>query len=247
MFKLSLLFLLIGFTQTLQAQNDTTYLYFDKAWKPAPKEQAVFYGKVVKQGNTWHRQDFWVKGNIMQMDAYYSDADTKTMQGPVKYYTEAGLLDDSSNFDNNTEKSAYYFYPNHSLKAYAAFAADGSITEQKGYDDKGQEIPGYVVQKVATFPGGVTAWQNYLVSGLQKNLPKSYRKGEISGVVTVTFLVYKDGTVQEVTAAISSGYPELDEHAVKIISNSPKWIPAIQFGNNVIYRQKQQITYPKVE
>ncbi len=87
------------------------------------------------------------------------------------------------------------------------------------------------------------AWQEYLVKGLTTKQPKAYIQGKISGTVVVSFLVYKDGAVQEVQVLNSSGHKELDDHAVDVIKNSPKWIPAIQYNEPVIYRQKQSLTY----
>jgi len=226
-----------------KAQNDTTYLYFNKDWKPVAKAQAVFYGKVIKEGSYWHRMDYWAATNIMQMNGLYKDSATQVEEGPCTYYNEDGKIKDSTNYVNGKTLSEFYYYPNGHLKADIVYDANGKTLGQEGYDEFGHLISGYVVQMQAQFPGGVSKWQEYLVSGLQKNQPKSYKRGKVWGGVTVAFTINKDGKVVDVKVGVSSGYPELDEHAVNIISNSPDWIPAIQFGKNVIYRQKQQITY----
>ncbi len=228
-----------------QAQTDTVYFYFDKDWQTAPKGEAFFYGKKFREGNGWRRQDFWVKGNVMQMDGFFVDTVTRIWEGVAKWYNEDGTLDDSAYFENQKQKSAYYFYPNHSIKAYILYDANGDGTEQKGFDEAGKEIPGFIVQQPANFPGGLEKWQKFLVNRLQKNLPKSYKKGDVWGVVNIQFLVLKDGSVSEVKVIKSSGHPELDDHAIAIITDSPVWIPAVQFNKPVIFRQRQLITYSK--
>jgi len=57
--------------------------------------------------------------------------------------------------------------------------------------------------------------------------------------------VDKEGNISEVKAENDPGYGTAGE-AVRVISRGPKWVPAVQNGRNVIYRQKQAITF-KVE
>ena len=64
--------------------------------------------------------------------------------------------------------------------------------------------------------------------------------------VHLFFLVLKDGTVTEVEALQDPGYGCAAE-AVRVIQKGPKWRPAIQNGRNVIYRQKQNITFQVTE
>lgn len=225
------------------SQTDTSYKYFDKTWKPALKEKAFFYAKIFRENNSWHRLDFWVKDNIMQMDGWYEDADTKTENGFIKFYTEQGVLRDSNNYEHGKYLSKYIFYEDHSLKGYGIFDGEGKVIKQAGYEPDGKEIENYIFQLEASFPGGMEAWKQYLVKSLSKNQPKLFKQGKISGTVMLTFLVDKEGQVTEVQIETSSGYDELDEHAMNIIKNSPKWNPAIQYNQKVIYRQKQSLVY----
>ncbi len=244
------IFLFIVFATVAQfasAQADTSYLYINKDWKNCPKESAFFYGKVYKDRDKWHRKDFWAKTNLMQMDGYFSDSATEIKDGPVRYYHENGLLDDSSNYEKNFRRSAYYFYDNHTLKAYVIFDKDENTAEQKAWDGNGNEVPGYIVQRTAMFPGGAEKWQEYLVASLGEKLPKRYTKGEIWGTVQVDFEIMEDGSVKNVKISKSSGYKELDKHAMAIIANSIQWMPAVEFNKTVVFFQRQAITYPKPE
>jgi len=233
----------LGISLQGAAQTDTTYQYFDKDWKTTSKENAYFYAKIVKENKNWHRQDFWVNGNIMQMDAWYEDATTEVENGTARFYTEKGILRDSNNYSHGKLLSKYIFYEDHSIKGFGIYNDEGDIIKQAGYEPNGKIIEGYIFQQEATFPGGIEAWQEYLIKSLNKNQPKAYKQGKINGTVVVTFLVDKEGNVNEVQLGTSSGHTELDEHAMNIIRNSPKWNPAIQYNQKVIYRQKQSLTY----
>ena len=60
--------------------------------------------------------------------------------------------------------------------------------------------------------------------------------------VLLSFLVDRDGNISEIQALTDPGYGTVQE-AMKVIKRSKQWIPAIQNGRNVIYRQKQSITF----
>ena len=55
---------------------------------------------------------------------------------------------------------------------------------------------------------------------------------DISGRVYVRFVIEKDGSVTDVQVVKGIG-GGCDEEAVKVLENSPKWIPGKQRGNNV--------------
>src|SRR4051794_26855263 len=74
------------------AQSDTSYLYFNKDWKNCNKDTAFYYAKVYRNGKLWDRKDFWVKGNVLQMEGSYLKKDCKTQQGTFGWYNDEGLL-----------------------------------------------------------------------------------------------------------------------------------------------------------
>lgn len=119
----------------------------------------------------------------------------------------------------------------------------GEGTGQKEDDNKEYTN----VQKEAQYPGGTSAWRNYLTRNLRADVPTE--NGAPSGrnyTVVVSFLVGKDGTVSQVKAENDPGYGTAQE-AVRVIQRSGKWTPAIQNGRNVVYRQRQQITFQVTE
>lgn len=99
------------------------------------------------------------------------------------------------------------------------------------------------VQVEARFPGGVEAWRKFLEKNLNRDAPVENGAPEGSKLtVVVSFVVDKEGNVSEVKAENDPGYGTATE-AVRIIKRGPKWIPAIQNGRNVIYRQRQSVTF----
>jgi len=98
------------------------------------------------------------------------------------------------------------------------------------------------VQIEAKFPGGAGAWQKYLERNLNSNVPVDNGAPPGNYTVIVSFLVDKGGNISEVQSLNDPGYGTAGE-AVRVIKKGPAWTPAVQNGRNVIYRQKQSITF----
>lgn len=103
-----------------------------------------------------------------------------------------------------------------------------------------------VVEIPAEFPGGKEAWTKYLERNLNRDLP--IENGAPSGkyVVTLSFIVDKNGLISDVQAQNDPGYGTKDE-AIRVIKKGPNWKPAVQNGRNVIYRHIQNIIFVVAE
>lgn len=108
-----------------------------------------------------------------------------------------------------------------------------------------------MIQAEAIFPGGYQGWKNYLIKNLNSSLGERYisiPKGQsIAKVkVNVEFLVDKDGNITQIHAdsiSIANVHEKLVEEAIRVIKESPKWIPAWQNGHHVAYRGVQPISF----
>lgn len=238
----AILIVLMVFPLALYAQKETTYVYYNALWKPTVKDSAAFYTRQYWQQNLLHKETFRADSNIAIMAGSYLDSAAKTEQGFFTRY-RSGIIRDSIFFDKGVRKEGWFFYSNGKKKAYFHATAADVYDVQRGWDEEGKEIVPFVFSKPATFPGGDSAWKNYLVQALTANQPTEYVEGKISGVVWVQFSILADGTVSDVRIRTSSGHEALDQHAIEVIKNSPKWVPAIQFNKKVRFYQKQALTY----
>jgi TonB family protein len=80
------------------------------------------------------------------------------------------------------------------------------------------------------FKGGLSAFSNYLMRSVK--YPSDARENNIQGRVIVSFVVEKDGKVSDVVASQSVS-PSIDAEAVRVIKQSPRWEPGIQYGRQV--------------
>ncbi|GAB3910217.1 energy transducer TonB [Mucilaginibacter boryungensis] len=79
------------------------------------------------------------------------------------------------------------------------------------------------VDVMAMFPGGLTKLIEYLKSNMV--YPAKAKEDNVHGVVFLTFVVEKDGSLDNIQLlrGIGSG---CDEEAIRVIKASPKWKPA---------------------
>jgi protein TonB len=99
-----------------------------------------------------------------------------------------------------------------------------------------------VVQIQAEFPGGMPAWQKFLERNLNASVPVDNGAPPGKYTVVLSFIVDKTGAISDIKAENDPGYGTKDE-AIRVLKKSPSWKPAVQNGRNVIYRQRQSITF----
>ena len=87
-----------------------------------------------------------------------------------------------------------------------------------------QPIKFTVVQKIPEFPGGWSAFMQWLTKNLK--YPESARNNKIQGTVVVSFIVNKDGSIAS-TKVSTSADPVLDAEALRVMKMMPKWKPGM--------------------
>ena len=108
---------------------------------------------------------------------------------------------------------------------------DMSYESQKIFD---------VVEQQPTFPGGQTSLMSWLSDNIQ--YPSKAEENGIQGQVEVSIVVEPDGSISNVQIARSVD-PALDNEAVRVISNMPKWNPGKQDGQPVRVKYNIPITF----
>lgn len=81
-----------------------------------------------------------------------------------------------------------------------------------------------VVQQIPVFPGGWSAYMQWLTKNLK--YPVSAQHAKIQGTVVVSFIINKDGTVSDLKLSKSAD-PVLDREALRVMRMMPKWKPGV--------------------
>jgi TonB family protein len=84
-----------------------------------------------------------------------------------------------------------------------------------------------IVETMPEFPGGTEALFSYLGNNIK--YPEQAMENEISGIVYISFVVEKDGSINEIEVQRGIG-GGCDEEALRVIRNMPSWNPGMQDG-----------------
>ena len=88
--------------------------------------------------------------------------------------------------------------------------------------------------------GGVAKFYEIIVMNLE--VPDECLELNIQGIVYLTFLVQKDGTITHVV--VDKGvYPSLDAEATRVLRYAPKWNPATSSGKPVVSKMKVPVVF----
>ena len=118
-------------------------------------------------------------------------------------------------------------------------------TSQKKDSARESYITFQSVAYEAQFPGGLSAWQQYLLQNIRFDkimplVPKNVKHWEETAVLQ--FIVEKDGSIHQIKV-INPVSKAVEDEAIRIVSVSPKWQPAMQNGKKVRAWKKQPITF----
>ena len=97
-----------------------------------------------------------------------------------------------------------------------------------------------IVEESASFPGGLEAFYDYLKEELE--YPRQALRMGMEGRVFVEFIVERDGSLTDLRVVRSVG-AGLDEEALRVLKNSPKWKPGKQRGKPVRQKMIQFISF----
>lgn len=65
---------------------------YDWQWRPATNNNARFYSLMEQDDSVWHRQDFYIRERMRQMDGYYKDTACTIPHGTFHYFHANGVL-----------------------------------------------------------------------------------------------------------------------------------------------------------
>lgn len=87
-----------------------------------------------------------------------------------------------------------------------------------------------IVEQLPEFPGGMSIFMTWLTNELR--YPQSCRKAKQQGIVSVTFVVERDGSITNIKLVARTHTP-LDDEALRVIKAMPKWKPGENKGKPV--------------
>jgi TonB family protein len=162
-------------------------------------------------------------------------------------YIHVGWFDDGkpafAGYELNDKRNGKWtFYHHNGQLSASAVYSKGNIISIEYFDEAGKtQTDTSAVNREAMVKGGEAAWRKYL----EKNLywPPGLKFTTPAAVtVGISFVVDENGKV--IDAEVSMPFhEEFDRIALKIIKNSPAWLPAIAYNRKVKAYRRQPITF----
>ena len=230
----------ICFLFSLNSSAQKIIKYFDNNWEETTSNKAVYYAEFVKEEGIYKCTSHYSASNVVRGRSTFQDTIMINPIGLQTLYNKKGKIEDSIYFSEGAAKNLYHYYPNGKLAVHYYFIDNKKDAVTEAFDEDGSKIKNYIVLKEAEFKGGEKAWLSYL----KKNIGKDITVKDISNVqVQIEFIVDENGSVSKAKIFKSSGIKEIDQDALRVISESPEWNSAIMYNNPVKAFRIQPINY----
>jgi hypothetical protein len=227
-------------------------------------KDALYLLEVAKRNDTTYICRYYNKFGPMLKQETFSDSGLSVPNGLFVWYDEKGNADSMASvyngrkinftsFDDNLKPVLSATYKNGNLfekRDYIMNTCTDSAGNTSSLADKEKEqhdkfladSVGGETREARFETKGNKQWQKYL----DKNLlvPDRFEQVMKEGTyqVILSFLITKDGSVDEV-CLLRSCELSADLEVFKVFENSPRWQPAMLKGENVVYRQKQSLSF----
>lgn len=227
-----MLFLLSFSTQA--QDNDTIWL--NKKWVESTKDSASYY-RISNYDSISERfvvKDFYLNGNL-QMSGRYISLSPKIMDGIFTWYYP--------------DKKIEHRYVEHKLYRIIEWNSNGEIIRDEGSSTLVNTVkyvdgePIYEIKYIELapeFPGGNEELMKYISENV--SYPEKARKKGIKGKVVIEFVVNRNGKVVH-ESIFTSVDPLLDNEALRVVKEMPKWKPGKQDGKYINVKMHLPVNY----
>jgi hypothetical protein len=226
--------------------SQKTETYYDFYWKPCSAENARYLGILEKTDSGWLRQDFFVQGRSLQMQAVYEDEACKTQNGFCQYYYANGNLLSAGRMIHGKQEGICISYHSNGMVSDSALFHEGRIVDKRlkwyrnGYmSDSIARINDSTEVEVGWFDDGALSHAGYRVNENPNAKWKYYyRNGQLSSLET-----YANGKLIAAEYFDETGKPQTDTLGInkqadfkggiegwkKYLSKHLYWPPNLQF------------------
>lgn len=241
----STLFLLIFFSSHIFAQDTT---FFNKDWKEIDnKSNAAYYRITKKEGKKWKVNDYYINGKL-QMSGYFTSLKDEKKDGLFSYFYENGKQEKVVFFKNENEfmvqrwnddgkeflknGTGNYIYYNEQVKNEITMYYKDSLFQHSYYIDTETKEQIYLAlnnNEATPINGFKNFYQEYAQAIVY---PKEARRNGIEGRVFISFIVRKNGNVDNIKVLKGIGYG-CDEQVLKFLKTYKGWKAGNIDGNNI--------------
>ena len=181
-----------------------------------------FYRDNKKTGK-WARYD--VDGQLKETKEFDQDE----LNGTYITYWKNGNVKISWNFIDGQRVGEWkILYENGNLALKESYSTKSKLIDSTYLDIEGKPVKRVDIMTEPSFPGGLKKFYRYLAKNTR--YPVDAQELRIQGKVYLSFWVSKTGALADIKA-IASPSASISAEAIRVMQQSPYWIPATLFGN----------------
>ncbi len=264
-------FSLVFFVNAASAQSYKFLYHLDDNLVPVEKSRATLIGKGLKDSTIFLVDCFDKSTGKLSVSAHFADSSLSQFEGMYKTYFSSGQTKEEGNYVNGEQQGEWFLWDSAGLKTVAVVFDKGKqltatqysyhkgklngkrVQDSNGvetvnvlYDKKGNEINDETIFENVdikpVFAEGKVEFQRYNIPYTNAQIPYSMGASNGNYLVYVSFVVEKDGRLTDIKAVSQEGYG-MENEAVRVVKNSPRWQPALQNGNPVRFRMQTIVPF----
>lgn len=237
-------------TNGVNAQNTEDKIFaLDADWKGTDLKNAHYLLRIKKlNDSSWQWDTYNILGPVIKTESF-KDPDGNVAEGEFYFYNSKGRIDSMHTYANGLAQGEWYYYNDTGRACIKKVFSNGKLIEVRDFikedsmaklmDDENDSIEdGEEIE--SEFPGRAAGWQKYLKKNF--NYPERAINNKVEGLVIVQFIVDAKGYVTDPRIFKSVEF-SLDEEALRLIRQSPQWIPAEQNGRKVKSYKRQPVQF----
>ena len=169
------------------------------------------------------QKEWYENGQLRQYEKYKKGLSN----GKTKKWYEDGRLNQKVDYKKgNLDGRILTYWENGQTKRIDKYKK-GKLITGKCFSMNGEEIAHFDYKILPEFPGGLEKLQQYLLQELK--YPEYSQKNKIEGNVIIVFAIDTDGSISDIEIRQSAN-EEMDNEAIRVVKNMPKWIPGKEDG-----------------
>ncbi len=250
---ITLIFLVASFLSSFSQKDSKpqeAFYLLDKNFRgTGDQSKATFFMRSIRENDSsWLFDTYNIFGPLISSE-HFKDDKAQLLHGESVYFNAKGTRDSICNYNNGVPDKSWYFF-NDTGKIFmqkdfdkAVLVATIDRIKQDGIDEAAwikNRPTTDTVEIESDFPGAQKGWAAYL--GKKLKYPERAQDANVSGTVRIQFIVDTEGHIQNPQVIKSVEY-SLDKEAMRMITESPAWIPAFQYGKKVKSYKIQPITF----
>jgi len=191
------------------------------------------HGKPVDSRIKWYRNGY-------MSDSIYHANDSMDIQ--ISWFDDGAISAAGYLLNGKLNGKWKYYHRNGSLSGEVIYLKDSTLSSTYFNEDGSPATDDKKANKPAHFKnGGEEGWKKFLAKNLTWPGQYEFTNGTLA-VVLVGMTIDELGKVGEVEVLVPF-HPEFDKIALKAVSNSPAWLPAMAHNRTVKNRISQPVVF----